>query len=114
MQRVVLLAVHNLGLPHSPPAVIESVAKQTDLQGVPRYTYNTLDKPHLHATASACILRLLHALFPKLIVSTGDGVEREKALEQVQGLLKKFEGHVGPVLPLVNLQVIVGRKPMSS
>ncbi|PYH74557.1 class I SAM-dependent methyltransferase [Aspergillus vadensis CBS 113365] len=92
------------------PAVIRNVVM---LLSVSRYTYSTLDKPHLHATASACILRLLHALFPKLIVSTSDGVEREKALEQVQRLLK-FEGHVGRVSPLANLQVIVGRNPMSS
>lgn len=112
MQRIVLSAVHNLGLPLSPPGLIESLARDTGLEDVSRRTYNTLDKPHLHATASAWILRVMQPLLPNSIVSgTGDDpVERERALERANGLLKEFEGHVGRVLPLVNLQVIVGRK----
>lgn len=112
MQRIVLAAVHNLGLPHSPPGLIESLVRASGLEDVSRRTYNTLDKPHLHATASAWILRVMQPLLPNSIVSSGDGVKREKALERAQGLLREFEGHVGRVLPLVNLQVIVGRKPV--
>ncbi|KAL4895020.1 hypothetical protein BDV59DRAFT_159117 [Aspergillus ambiguus] len=112
MQQVVVDAVHNLGLAREPPKLIEKFAGKIGFVDVSRRVYSTLDKPHLHATASAWVLRLMAMLLPNSFISSGKEADREVAMRRAQRLLKDIEEHCARVLPLVNLQVIVGRKPV--
>ncbi|GAB1215377.1 hypothetical protein ATERTT37_004563 [Aspergillus terreus] len=114
MQEIIVDAVHNLQLAVDPPALIERLAGEVGFVDVARTRYTTLDKPHLHGTARAWILKLMTTLLPNSVASCARGAEREAAMQRAERLLKEFEGHCERVLPLVNLQVIVGRKPLSA
>ncbi|KAL5360454.1 hypothetical protein BJX96DRAFT_175311 [Aspergillus floccosus] len=112
MQQIVVDAVHNLKLAVDPPKLIERLAGKFGFVDVSRTMYTTLDKPHLQATARAWILKLMRTLLPNSIASCARGSEREAAMLRAERLLREFEGHCARVLPLVNLHVIVGRKPL--
>ncbi|KAF9888666.1 hypothetical protein FE257_008424 [Aspergillus nanangensis] len=112
MKQHVLDAVSTLGLCPSPAAEIERLAKKVGMVDVTRDRYTTLDKPHVHEAARAWIVTVMKALLPAAIMGSGKTADRDEAMESANRIMEEFEEHTVSALPLVNLQVIVGRKPL--
>ncbi|KAE8374600.1 hypothetical protein BDV26DRAFT_284130 [Aspergillus bertholletiae] len=114
MQRTVSSAVVNLGLCPTAPALIEKLANVVGFEDVSRQSYNTIDKPHLHNSARAWLAQVLRSLLPKSMLGTGEVTEEKDAVERTEQLVGELVGHCQNVLPVVNLHVVIGRKPLSA
>ncbi|KAE8354505.1 S-adenosyl-L-methionine-dependent methyltransferase [Aspergillus coremiiformis] len=113
MQETVASAAVNLGLCPTAPLLIEKLATMVGFEDVTRQSYNTIDKPHLHDAARGWLVQVLRSLLPKSMLGTGEVTEESVAIERTERLVGELESHCQNVLPVVNLHVVVGRKPLS-
>ncbi|KAE8340018.1 hypothetical protein BDV24DRAFT_134460 [Aspergillus arachidicola] len=113
MQETVASAAVNLGLCPTAPVLIEKLAKLVGFEDVSRQSYNTIDKPYLHNSARAWLVQVLRSLLPKSMLGTGEVTEEKDAVDRTERLVEELETRCRNVLPVVNLHVVIARKPLS-
>ncbi|KAB8071182.1 hypothetical protein BDV29DRAFT_22310 [Aspergillus leporis] len=111
MQGTVASAAVNLGLCPTAPVLIEKLANEVGFEDVSRRSYSTIGKPRLHDSARVWLVQVLRSLLPKSMLGTGEFTEERVAVERTERLVEELEVHCRNVLPVVNLHVVVGRKP---
>lgn len=104
-------ATGKFGLSANSPELIEYEARRTGFVGLHRELFNTRSRPHLADPARSWISQVLRSLIPTSMVRTGAANEEGVAMERVEGLMVEFERHCAKATPLVNVHVVVGRKP---
>ena len=113
MQETVASAAVNLGLCPTAPVLIEKLANMVGFEDISRQSYNTIDKPYLHDSARAWLVQVLRSLLPKSMLGTGEVTEEKDAVERTERLVGELESRCQNVLPVVNLHVVIGRKPLA-
>ncbi|KAE8392824.1 hypothetical protein BDV23DRAFT_51332 [Aspergillus alliaceus] len=114
LQETIASAAVNLGLCPMAPMLIEKLANNIGFEDVSRQSYNTIDKPYLHDAARTWLVQVLRSLLPKSMLGTGEATEESVAVERTEKLVGKLQRHCQNVVPVVNLHVVIGKKPISS
>jgi hypothetical protein len=112
MRQIVVDAVEKLGLCANAPQYLHQLAAQTGFVDARLYANSTADRPHLREPARTWLMQVLRALMPHAMVKSGEVVDEEKAIERAEQLVEEFGRHCTSALPLVNLYVLVARKPL--
>jgi hypothetical protein len=114
MRQIVVDAVEKLGLCGNAPQYLHQLAAQTGFVDARLYANSTADKPHLRESARTWLMQVLRALMPHAMVKSGEVVDEKKATERAERLVEEFGRHCTSALPLVNLYVLVARKPVQA
>lgn len=114
MRQIVVDAVEKLGLCGNAPQYLHQLAAQTGFVDARLYANSTADKPHLREPARTWLMQVLRALMPHAMVKSGEVVDEKKAIERAERLVEGFGRHCTSALPLVNLYVLVARKPVQA
>lgn len=112
MRQIVVDAVEKLGLCGYAPQYLHQLAAQTGFVDARLYANSTADKPHLRGPARTWLMQVLRALMPHAMIKSGEVVDEKKAIERAERLVEEFGRHCTAALPLVNLYVLVARKPV--
>ncbi|PLB41386.1 putative LaeA-like methyltransferase [Aspergillus candidus] len=111
MRQIIADGVCQLGLCATAPQRVEKLLlAQGVLTDVRREVFSTVDKPGLHGVARAWLVEVLRSLLPRSLLAGGEVSSEEEAMARTEGLVGALEGTVGKTVPVVNLQVVVGRK----
>ena len=111
MRQIIDDGVCQLGLCATAPQRVEKLLRaQSVLVDVRREVFSTVDKPGLHGVARAWLVEVLRSLLPRSLLAGGEVGSEEEARERTDVLVGALEGAVGKTVPVVNLQVVVGRK----
>jgi hypothetical protein len=114
MRQIVVDAVEKLGLCGNAPQYLHQLAAQMGFVDARLYANSTADKPHLREPARTWLMQVLRALMPHAMVKSGEVVDEKKATERAERLVEEFGRHCTSALPLVNLYVLVARKPVQA
>ncbi|EAW11325.1 putative LaeA-like methyltransferase [Aspergillus clavatus NRRL 1] len=111
MARVVVDAVHKLGLCASAPQLVHALAQQTGFVDTRLYPHSTANRPRLHAPARAWLMQACRALMPHAMVKSGEAGDEKWAVARAERLVAEFGEQCAGSVPLVNLYAVVARKP---
>ncbi|RHZ53460.1 hypothetical protein CDV55_103603 [Aspergillus turcosus] len=112
MRQIIVDAVEKLGLCGNAPQYLHQLAAETGFVDARLYANSTADKPHLREPARTWLMQVLRALMPHAMVKSGEVEDEKKAIERAERLVEEFGRHCTSALPLVNLYVLVARKPL--
>lgn len=112
--RIIGNAIAKFNLCATAPEHIEQGAQRTSFVDVRREHFNTRSKPELVDAARAWTAEAVRALIPSSLVKTGEIEEEAVARQYVEGLLVGFEEQCAGVLPMVNMEMVVGRRPVGA
>ncbi|XHG08344.1 hypothetical protein AWENTII_011449 [Aspergillus wentii] len=112
MRRLITRAVNALGMSPVAPAVIEREAVEAGLEGVRRDVCSTVSrKEKLRDKAREWLVRAARCALPVSMAKAGL-IGEDEGKEVTEGLLRELEMGWGDAVPVVNLQVVVGRRPL--
>ena len=111
IKRIIGHVVDTRNLCPNPPELIEHQAQHAGFVRLSRELYTTRSRPHLADPARAWLTHLVRTLIPLSMIKSGEVSEQKIAKARTEALMAEFEKHCVRVLPLVNLQVIIGMKP---
>ena len=111
MRMAIIRAMLKLGLwPFAPPRVY-NVISAGGFRNVHRETYTTIGKPHLHEMARKWVARVMLALVPSSMITSGAAQNQNEASNMIEQLVPEFEKHCKEgAFPLVNLGVTIAQK----
>lgn len=112
--RIIGNSIAKFNLCDTPPKHIEQGAQRTSFVDVRREHFNTRSKPELTDAARAWTTGAARALIPSSLVKTGEVEEEAAARQYAEGLVGGFEEQCAGVLPLVNMEIVVGRRPVGA
>lgn len=98
-----------IGLCPTAPAQIEEEARRAGFDQVSRDRYDTRDKPHVKDAACSWFVQSAWSTISSSLLKSGRARDEGEAKEVTRRMLDEFE--LSGAVPLVNVQVIVGRKP---
>ena len=110
MRNVVKDAMRKLGLCSFAPQRVYDEISAARFENVNHEIYTTIGKEDLHDCAQRWVTAVMRALVPPSMVGLGEAKDEEEAKQKVDILVAEFDEHCEDALPLVNYNVIIGRK----